>query len=112
MEMLDALIPCPPPLRAESDGGIYVGTTEISLDTVLSCYLQGETPADIAEGFPTLDIVDIYATITYYLWHRNQVDFYLEHRRKEAEMLRNAHVAQFPPSEVVLRLRNLKARRA
>jgi uncharacterized protein (DUF433 family) len=49
----------------------------IGIDTVLSYYLEGYTPEEIAANLPTLSLEKIHATITYYLHNRPQIDTYL-----------------------------------
>jgi uncharacterized protein (DUF433 family) len=49
----------------------------VGIDTVLSYYLEGYTPEEIAANLPTINLEKIYATITYYLHNRTQIDTYL-----------------------------------
>ena len=65
------------PLRTDQDGTIRVGGTRVTLDTVVGAHKRGDTPEEIADGFPSLALSDIYATIAYYLSHRDQVEAYL-----------------------------------
>ena len=48
----------------------------------------GATPEEIAQDFPVLRLDDIYAVITYYLRHRDEVETYLEQRRAQAAEVR------------------------
>lgn len=76
------------PLRTDRYGVIRVGNTRVPLDTVIQAFQAGESPEQIVDGFPTLDLADVYATISYYLRHRQEVDLYLEEREQQAEAIR------------------------
>ncbi len=97
------------PLKEDADGVVRVGGTRVTLDTVIGFFEQGESPEQIAEGFPTLTLADIYAVIGYYLRHRAAVVAYLERRKEEAAAVRREIEAQ--PGHTEFRER-LLARRA
>ncbi len=80
----------PNPLRSDATGTVRIGRTRVTLDTVIAAHRQGATPEQIGDGFPSLALADIYATIGYYLRNKAQVDEYLEQRRVEAEEIRRA----------------------
>ena len=71
------------PLRLMPDGTIRLAATRVSLDSVIYHYKLGATAEQIAQKFPALDLADIYAAITYYLKHLDDVEGYLQ--RQEAE---------------------------
>jgi hypothetical protein len=68
-------------------------------------------PEQIIHKFPTLKLADVYAVITYYLRHQDEVQSYLTEQRKAAEVLRKELEAEFPPPKN-LRARLLKRRRS
>jgi uncharacterized protein (DUF433 family) len=72
----------------ERDGGYYVAGTRVTLDSVVYCFLGGESPESIVESFPALDLEQVYGAITYYLSHRQVVDAHLERGRAEFNRLR------------------------
>ncbi|BDA69381.1 hypothetical protein RIVM261_059990 [Rivularia sp. IAM M-261] len=81
----------------------------IGIDNVLNYYLEGYSPEEILVNLPSLSLEKIYATITYYLHNRAEIDAYLlrlallnEQRYQEW----NAN-----PSPIVQRLRALKETR-
>lgn len=78
----------PIPLSTDADGVIRVAGTRITLDTVIDTFMTGASPEEIAQDFPVLRLDDIYAVITYYLRHRDEVDSYLRERRNRAEAIR------------------------
>ena len=87
----------PIPLSTVADGVIRIAGTRVTLDTVIDTFLTGASPEEIAQDFPVLRLDDIYAVITYYLRHRDEVDAYLRERRSRAEALRReieTHSAQ------------------
>jgi uncharacterized protein (DUF433 family) len=84
----------PVPLRVDDTGTVRVGGTRVTLDTVIGFFNQGESPEEIAYGFDTLKLADIYTVIGYYLRHRAEVDAYLKQRDEEAEALRREIQAQ------------------
>ena len=86
--MTVAIEPHAPPLRIDQSGVIRVGSSRISLDLVIHAFLSGESPEYIAENWPTVTLPEVYATIAYYLTHRDTIDAYLEQRRASAEELR------------------------
>lgn len=81
----------------------------IGIDDVLYYYLEGYTPEEIAAQLPTLNLEEIYATITYYLHNRAEIDAYLARLAAWREQRYREWAANPPP--VVQRLRALKAER-
>ena len=68
-------------LMVEARAAIVSGT----LDSLVAVFNNGQTPEQIMQSFPTVDLADIYTVLGYYLRHRDEVDAYLEARDKEAE---------------------------
>jgi uncharacterized protein (DUF433 family) len=78
----------PVPLRDDGHGGLRVGQTRVSLESVWHMYQQGASPADIARAFDTLLLADVYAVLAWALRHSEAVDDYLKRREEEASELR------------------------
>jgi uncharacterized protein (DUF433 family) len=76
-----------PPLRQDANGKIRVGNSRVSLDVVVNDFQDGATPEEIAQGYPTLELGDIYAAVGYYLRHRSEVDEYIRAGEAEADEL-------------------------
>ena len=76
------------PLATDPSGVIRIAGTRVTLDTVVEVYESGSRPEEIAQHYPSLDVADVYAVITYYLRHRDEVNEYLARRRSEAEEIR------------------------
>jgi uncharacterized protein (DUF433 family) len=77
-----------PPFSWDEVGGIRVGSSRVTLDSLLASYHNGATPEEIAIQFSVLRLEDIYTTIAYYLNHRQEIDSYLEQRSQQAQQLR------------------------
>lgn len=88
---------------------IRIKGTRVGIETVLEDYLNASSPEEIAIRYPTLTLEQVYATITYYLHNRRQIDQYLERWRKYAEESWQEQVQN--PSPAVKRLRELKRQR-
>ncbi|MBS1808025.1 MAG: DUF433 domain-containing protein [Acidobacteria bacterium] len=73
------------PLTVLANGAIRITGSRVSLDSVLYHFNLGATPEQIAHKFPSLRLSDIYATITYYLTHRQPIDEYLRQQEKKAD---------------------------
>src|SRR5579872_1330360 len=105
MGLVENLVAYPAPLRTEEDGTVRVGASRVRLDTVITAYQNGRGAEEIVLEFPTLNLTDVYAVITYYLWHREEVDAYLETRQRDAMEIQRDIEATFPPDGILERLR-------
>lgn len=92
------------PLTRDADGVIRVGDTRVTLDPVITAFLEGATPEEIAQQYPSLDLRDIYSVIAYYLRRRAEIDTYLQQRQQQAERIREENEARFNPSGIRERL--------
>jgi uncharacterized protein (DUF433 family) len=90
------LHPDPLPLRVDKYGAIRVGSSNVLLDLVIEEFEAGNSPEAIVHGYDTLNLADVYATIAYYLRHREDVKAYLAQREKEAEELKRKIEASQP----------------
>jgi uncharacterized protein (DUF433 family) len=78
----------PTPLRRDENGVLRMGETRVSFDSIVYRHKQGDTPAEIHEGFPDVPLADIFAAISYYLRHQEEVEGYLAECEAEAERIR------------------------
>lgn len=76
------------PLRTDDDGVIRIGSTRVTLETVIHAFQRGETPEQIIDSFDVLKLADVYAVVSYYLEHRDEVDEYMHRAQIEAEIMR------------------------
>ncbi|BAY74022.1 hypothetical protein NIES25_04300 [Nostoc linckia NIES-25] len=81
----------------------------IGIDNVIQYYLQGYSPEEILEELPSLNLEKIYATLTYYLHNRVEIDAYMLRLAKWREQRYQESSAN--PSPLMQRLRVLKAQR-
>jgi uncharacterized protein (DUF433 family) len=78
----------PVPLRDDGQGGLRVGQTRVSLESVWHLYQQGANPAEIVQAFDTLDAADVCAVLAWPLRHPEEVTTYLKRRDEEAAQIR------------------------
>src|SRR5437016_8327282 len=78
----------PVPLRDDGHGGLRVGQTRVSLESVWHMHQQGASPADIVRAFDMLHLADVYAVLAWALQHSEDVGAYLKRREEEAAQIR------------------------
>ncbi len=93
-----------PPFRWDEAGGIRIGQSRVTLDSLLATYHSGSTPEEIAVQYPVLRLEDIYSTIAYYLNHRQEIDSYLEQRSQQAQQMRQQLVQKHNLADLRQRL--------
>jgi uncharacterized protein (DUF433 family) len=76
------------PLTQLDDGTIMITDTGVPLETVIARHNLGETPMEIHEGYPTIDLAVVHLVIAYYLSHKNECDTYVERQRQRTEAAR------------------------
>jgi hypothetical protein len=64
---------------------------------VVTAFLEGCTPEEIGEQYPSLHLSDIYLVIGYYLRHRDEVHTYLAERQRQANMIHQEAKQRFNP---------------
>ena len=94
----------PMPLEVNADGVVRVGGTRVTLDTVVAAFNQGATAEEIVFQYPSLQLADVYAAISYYLRHQQEVEVYLQQRQQRASEIRRQNEAKFDPQGVRERL--------
>ncbi len=94
----------PLPLLTDRDGVVRVRGTRVTLDTVVAAFNEGATAEEIVQQYPSLQLADVYAVISYYLRSHSEVDTYLQKRQKQAEEVRRQNEARFDPQGIRERL--------
>jgi uncharacterized protein (DUF433 family) len=56
------------------DGFYYVGSSRVSLRSVVEGWKRGETPEHIQEGYPSLTLAQVFGAIAFYLEHQEEVE--------------------------------------
>ncbi|WP_088890352.1 DUF433 domain-containing protein [Leptolyngbya ohadii] len=85
------------PLETDAQGVVRVAKTRVTLDTVVTAFLEGCTPEEIGEQYPSLQLSDIYLVVGYYLKHRDEVHAYLEERQQQSALVRQEAEQRFSP---------------
>ena len=75
----------PLPLRLDAKGATRVGNTRVTLELVISAFLDGASAEDIVSMFDTLDLGDVYLVLGHYLHHKDEVYEYLREREEYAK---------------------------
>jgi len=83
---------------------VRVGETRVTLDTVIAAFEEGATAEEIVYQYPSLDLADVYAVLSYYLQQRDEVEAYLRQRRRQAAAVRRQNEARFDPHGIRDRL--------
>ena len=86
----------PVPLKMDEDGAIRVGNTRMTLDLIVAEHKAGASPEQIAADYDVLSLRDVYAAITYYLNHQDELDDYLKERQLALDSLRREIETKFP----------------
>jgi uncharacterized protein (DUF433 family) len=94
----------PVPLTADADGVMRVGSTRVTLDTLVAAFREGMTPEGIVEQYPSLRLAEVYSVIGYVLRHTEEVETYLRDRQRLAEAVRGENEGRFDPVGVRDRL--------
>ncbi len=97
------------PLRVDAGGAVRVGETRVSLLSVLTAFQRGDTPEQIVHSFPSLELSDVYAVVSYYLANKGDVDAWLESERAEGERIHAETEARFNQKGIRERLLKRKA---
>ena len=99
-----------PPIREDESGALRVGNTRVLLELVIHAFQDGATPETIVRQYDTLELKDVYAVISYYLQHRDDVEAYLTQREEAAEQVRRRVEATPQPNLAQIRDRVNRAR--
>lgn len=78
------------------DNGYWVGSTRVSLDSIVYAFLNGQSAESTAQSFPVLTLEQVYGAITCYLAHREEIDRYLAAQREDYATQRQAARAADP----------------
>ena len=94
----------PIPLTSDADGVVRIGSTRVTLDTVVAAFREGMTPEGIVQQYPSLGLDQVYSVIGYVLGHPEEVEAYLRDRQQFADQTRRENEARFDPTGVRDRL--------
>ncbi len=88
---------------------LRVGGTRVTLDAVVEAFQEGLTAEEIAQQYPSLSLSDVYAVLSYYLNHQDEVESYLQERERIRQAVRRENERRFDPAGVRERLLARKA---
>ena len=94
----------PPPLKRDAFGVIFVKGTRVQLEILVEAWNAGATPEEIVRRYPSLELRDVYAVISYVLDNQGAVDEYVSDRRAWAAALKAEIEAKLPPEGIRSRL--------
>jgi uncharacterized protein (DUF433 family) len=94
----------PLPLVTDANGVVRISKSRITLDTIVTAFLEGAIAEEIREQYPSLQLADIYSVISYYLRHQAEVDAYLLERQRLATEVQKEAERRFNPIGVRDRL--------
>lgn len=75
------------------------------LERIVHAFDAGASAEEIVESYPTLELVDVYATIAFILKNRPEVDAYMANSRAEADRTRQTWENRAPTSDLRQRIR-------
>ncbi|NOT48906.1 MAG: DUF433 domain-containing protein [Acidobacteria bacterium] len=81
-------------------GVMRVGSTRVSLDSVIHAFKQGYSPEEIALDFDSLTLGEVYSAINFYLQHKSEVEEYLAERSIQGEEIRAEIETRFDPKAI------------
>ncbi|MEE8450381.1 MAG: DUF433 domain-containing protein [Thermoguttaceae bacterium] len=97
-------------LEMHSEDDVRVKGTRVGIEHLLSAYLAGSLPEEMAIEFPTLTLEQVHGIIAWYLRNREDADAYLHRRQRRARRAR-AQQREHGGPEIVQRLRRLAEQR-
>lgn len=93
------------PFTTDEHGVIRVGASRVALERIVNAYDAGASPEEIVESYPTVELGDVYATITFILKNRSEVDAYMAESAADTERVHREWEARYPTSELRWRIR-------
>lgn len=92
------------PLRRDEGGVLRVGASRVMVERVVYAFDAGASAEEIVASYPTLDLGDVYATITVILKNRAEVDAYMTENAGEAERSHRRWEAKYPTADLQRRI--------
>jgi uncharacterized protein (DUF433 family) len=71
----------------QRNGGYYVASTRVSLDSLVYSFKSGDSPETIRQNFPSLTLEQVYGAIAFYLANTEEVDANIREGEREIERL-------------------------
>jgi uncharacterized protein (DUF433 family) len=93
-------------LEVVANNDIRVKGTRVGIELILSAYLSGNQPEEIALEYPTVSMEQGNGVIAYYLRNRSETAAYLQNWLKETRLHRKKQLSENVPV-VIRRLRQI-----
>ena len=85
----------------QDEGEVWrIGESRVSLDSVVYAFDEGASAEEIVWRFPTLDLVQVYSVISYYLQNQAEIHSYLANRRVRRAELKRQIENRFSPQGI------------
>ena len=94
----------PVPIEKDAHGVLRLAGSRVTVDVLVSAFDAGQTPEEIVQQYPSLDLGTVYAALAYVLKHRIEIDAYLAERRQAGEGARAENERRFPEQGIRERL--------
>lgn len=97
------------PFTTDEQGLIRIGSSRVALERIVNAFDAGASAEEIVESYPTVELGDVYAAITFILKNRAEVDAYMAESAAEVERVHREWEARYPTSELRRRIRERAA---
>lgn len=94
----------PVPIEKDQQGVLRLAGSRVTVDVLVSAFDAGQTPEEILQQYPSLDLGSVYAALAYVLKHRVEIDGYLAERQRAGEGVRAENERRFPEQGIRERL--------
>lgn len=92
------------PVERDASGVLRVAGSRVTVDVLVAAFDAGQTPEEIVQQYPSLELSAIYAVLAYVLKHRAEIDAYLAQRGRTAAEVRADSEGRLPPRGIHERL--------
>lgn len=103
--MARTLEPLTLPLVEDEHGVLRVSGSRVTVDVILYDFRAGLTAEEIALNYPTVELANVYAVLSYYLSHKKELDDYLKVQEQRSEEKRREVLQRSPQADLRERLR-------
>jgi uncharacterized protein (DUF433 family) len=109
--MLNQFEPMSVPLYTDQHGKIRVRGSRVLLELVIHAFRSGDTPETIVDNYPTLTLADVYAVLSWYMLHLDEVDGYVRAAEEAVDRIQQEVEAGYSPERQMFhaRLRTLQS---
>lgn len=106
-----AIATVPSPLRTDDTGVVRIGSSRVTLESVVHAFDAGASAEEIVASYPSLELAEVYATIAYILEHRADIDEYMAESAAESERVHEKWEKRYPTAELRRLIRDRAAAR-